>query len=59
MSKIINIRLPNTNAPPEYNPASFSQTLEAIQQVIRQLNTTYTPQATEDSQSRLDWFSGS
>jgi len=58
MSKIINIRLPNTNAPPEYNAATFSQTLEAIQQVIRQLNSTYTPQATENNQSELDWFSG-
>jgi len=58
MSKIINIRLPNTNAPPEYNAATFSQTLEAVQQVIRQLNSTYTPQATENNQSELDWFSG-
>ena len=59
MSKITNIRLPSTGFQAEVDPIAFNQTLEALQQIVRQLNTTYTPQATEDNQSLLDWFSGS
>jgi hypothetical protein len=58
MSKITNIRLPSSGTNPNYNPAAFNQALEALQQIVRQLNSTYTPQATEDNQSELDWFSG-
>ena len=57
MSKITNIRLPSTGSA-EVDPIAFNQTLEALQQIVRQLNSTYTPQATEDNQSELDWFSG-
>lgn len=58
MSKITNIRLPSTGFQAEVDPIAFNQSLEALQQIVRQLNTTYTPQATENNQSELDWFSG-
>jgi len=58
MSKITNIRLPSTGFAAEVDPIAFNQTLEAVTQIVRQLNSTYTPQATEDNQSELDWFSG-
>jgi len=59
VSKITNIRLPSSGTNPNYDPVAFNQALEALQQIVRQLNSTYTPQATEDNQSRLDWFNGS
>jgi hypothetical protein len=58
MSKLVNIRLPGSGANTNYDPIAFNQMLEAIQQMVRQLNSTYTPQATEDNQSELDWFTG-
>jgi hypothetical protein len=58
MSKITNIRLPSSGTNPNYNSVAFNQALEALQQIVRQLNTTYTPQATENNQSSLDWFTG-
>ena len=58
MSKITNIRLPSSGTNPNYNPVAFNQALEALQQIVRQLNTTYTPQGTENNQSSLDWFTG-
>ena len=58
MSKITNIRLPSSGMNPNFDPIAFNQSLEALQQIVRQLNTTYTPQATENNQSELDWFSG-
>lgn len=58
MSKITNIRLPATGFQQDVSPVAFNQTLEAVTQIVRQLNSTYTPQATEDNQSELDWFSG-
>ena len=59
MSKIVNVRLPASSTTTEYNVQNFNQLVEALKLIVNQLNTTYTPQATEDSQSRLDWFSGS
>jgi len=58
MSKLVNIRLPGSGANSNYDPIAFNQMLEAIQQMVRQLNSTYTPQATENNQSELDWFTG-
>jgi len=58
MSKLVNIRLPGSGTNPNYDPIAFNQMLEAIQQMVRQLNSTYTPQATENNQAELDWFTG-
>jgi hypothetical protein len=57
MSKIFNVRLPNA-APKEYNAEQFDQLVRSLEQVVLQLNTTYTPQITENNQTTLDWFSG-
>jgi len=58
MSKLTNIRLPSSGFREEYDAIAFNQSLEALQSIVRQLNSTYTPQATENNQSTLDWFSG-
>ena len=57
MSKIFNVRLPNA-APKEYNAEQFDQLVRSLEQIVLQLNTTYTPQITENNQTTLDWFSG-
>jgi len=57
MSKITNIRLPGL-ANPEYSPTQLNEILQGVNQIVRQLNSSYTPQATENNQSELDWFSG-
>ena len=56
MSKIFNVRLPNAGV--EYSRESFDQLVRSLEQVIFQLNNTYTPQITENNQSELDWFTG-
>jgi len=58
MSKIVNVRLPASSTTTEYNVQNFNQLVEALKLIVNQLNTTYTPQATENNQSSLDWFSG-
>lgn len=40
MSKIFNVRLPN--ASPQYNPQQFDQLVRSLEQVVLQLNNTYT-----------------
>jgi hypothetical protein len=56
MSKVFNVRLPN--ASPTYDASQFDQLVRSLEQVIFQLNNTYTPQVTENNQTTLDWFSG-
>jgi FlaG/FlaF family flagellin (archaellin) len=57
MSKILNVRLPNA-APSDYSPQQFDQLVRSLEQIVFQLNNTYTPQVTENNQSELDWFTG-
>jgi hypothetical protein len=57
MSKILNVRLPNARTA-KVEPEQFDQLVRSLEQVVLQLNTTYTPQITEDNQSKLDWFTG-
>ena len=57
MSKITNIRLPGL-ASQEYSSADLNSVLQGVNQIVRQLNSSYTPQSTENNQSALDWFSG-
>jgi len=57
MSKILNVRLPNADAQ-AYSPQNFNQLVRSLEQVIFQLNNSYTPQATENNQTTLDWYSG-
>ena len=55
MSKIFNVRLPNA-APREYSPQQFDQLVRSLEQVILQLNTTYTPVTSENNLGAVSWF---
>lgn len=56
MSKILNVRLPNATA--QYSPVQFDQLVRVLEQVILQLNTTYTPTTSEDTLGALGWAKG-
>ena len=56
MSKITNVRLPN--ALPAYDASQFNQLVRSLEQVILQLNSTYTPVVTEDKDQAQTWFFG-
>lgn len=57
MSKINNVRLPNA-ATQGYDPQQFNQLVRSLEQVILQLNSTYTPTTSESRLTALGWFSG-
>jgi len=54
MSKINNVRLPN--ARPEYSAEQFDQLVRSLEQVVFQLNNTYTPTTSEDKAGAGAWF---
>jgi len=56
MSKINNVRLPNA-AVGGYDPAQFNQLIRSLEQVILQLNATYTPVTSEDKLGAATWMS--
>lgn len=56
MSKITNVRLPN--ATPAYEASQFNQLVRSLEQIILQLNTTYTPIVTENKDQAQTWFLG-
>jgi hypothetical protein len=56
MSKITNVRLPN--ALPTYDASQFNQLVRSLEQIILQLNSTYTPVVTEDKDQAQTWFFG-
>jgi hypothetical protein len=56
MSKITNVRLPN--ASPAYDASQFNQLVRSLEQIILQLNSTYTPGVTEDKDQAQTWFFG-
>jgi hypothetical protein len=55
MSKIFNVRLPNA-ATAGYSPEQFNQLVRSLEQVIFQLNNTYSPAVTEDKDSAYAWY---
>jgi hypothetical protein len=55
MSKIQNVRLPNA-ATGDYNPEQFNQLVRSLEQIIFQLNSTYTPIVSENTLSAVSWF---
>jgi len=57
MSKITNVRLPNA-VPTNYDPQQFDQLVRSLEQIILQLNSTYTPVVTEDKDQAQSWFFG-
>jgi hypothetical protein len=54
MSKIFNVRLPNAAAV-NYSQEQFDQLVRSLEQVIFQLNNTYSPVVTEDKDSAYAW----
>lgn len=57
MSKIANVRLPSV-ASREYSAEQFNQLVRSLEQIIFQLNQTYTPIPTEDKDQAQAWFFG-
>lgn len=55
MSKITNVRLPNAT-PSTYDPQQFNQLVRSLEQIILQLNNTYTPVTTENKDQAQAWF---
>ncbi len=55
MSKISNVRLPNA-ATDGYSAQQFDQLVRSLEQVVFQLNNTYTPVVTEDRAGAGSWF---
>jgi len=58
MSKIVNVRLPASATTTEYNVQNFNQLVEALKLIVNQLNTTYTPVASENSLAAKGWMAG-
>lgn len=57
MSKIQNVRLPNAD-PSRYNPEQFDQLVRSLEQVILQLNTTYTATPDQNMAQAMAWMAG-
>jgi hypothetical protein len=55
MSKIANVRLPNATQS-GYDPQQFNQLVRSLEQVILQLNTTYTPVTSENTAGAATWM---
>ena len=56
MSKIFNVRLPN--ASPEYNAQQFDQLVRSLEQIVLQLNNTYTSIPDQNQAAAAAWFGG-
>lgn len=55
MSKITNVRLPNA-ATQGYSPEQFNQLVRSLEQIVFQLNNTYTPTTSEDKAGASTWM---
>ena len=55
MSKINNVRLPNASTG-GYDPQQFNQLVRSLEQVIFQLNNTYTPVTSENTAGASTWM---
>jgi len=58
MSKINNVRLPNAISA-QYSPEQFNQMVRSIEQIVLQLNTTYSSNLDADTAAAASWFGGS
>jgi hypothetical protein len=58
MSKINNVRLPNAIAT-NYSPEQFNQLVRSLEQIVLQLNATYTSTTDENIAASQSWFNGS
>jgi len=57
MSKIANVRLPDA-ATGDYDPRQFDQLVRSLEQIVLQLNSTYTPVVTEQKGNARSWYEG-
>jgi hypothetical protein len=57
MSKIFNVRLPNASL--EYNAQQFDQLVRSLEQIVLQLNSSYTSTTDQDALSAGAWFGDS
>lgn len=57
MSKITNVRLPNA-ASGEYSPQQFDQLVRSLEQIVLQLNGSYTPIVTQQNANKRAWYEG-
>ena len=57
MSKIFNVRLPNA-APAQYSPQQFDQLVRSLEQIVLQLNSTYTSITDQNTSAAASWFGG-
>jgi hypothetical protein len=57
MSKIFNVRLPNAVSQ-QYDPQQFNQLVRSLEQVILQLNSTYTSFTDQNASGAAAWFGG-
>ena len=55
MSKITNVRLPNAS-PSGYDPQQFNQLVRSLEQIVFQLNNTYTPVTSENTAGAATWM---
>lgn len=55
MSKITNVRLPNATQA-GYDPQQFNQLVRSLEQIILQLNNTYTPVTSENTAGAATWM---
>jgi len=55
MSKITNVRLPNTTSP-EYDAQQFNQLVRSLEQIVLQLNRSYTSYVSENKGTGRTWF---
>ena len=55
MSKINNVRLPNDST--QYSPEQFNQLVRSLEQVIFQLNSSYTPTTSDNTAAAATWMS--
>jgi hypothetical protein len=56
MSKIFNVRLPNASL--EYNAQQFDQLVRSLEQIVLQLNSTYTSIPDQNLAAAASWFGG-
>mgnify|MGYP001257321606 FL=1 len=56
MTQINNARLPSFHG--EYSVEQLNQLVLSLEQVILQLNTSYTPPSTENNAQAMAWFLG-
>lgn len=59
MSKIFNVRLPDASFDREYDPQKLNQLVRSLEQIVLQLNSTYTSTQDESTAAAGRWFGGS